>query len=188
MNKFAENLKIVIGVIGLIWVIHFINPIFPMEFRAYGIRPRLMSGLWGIPLAPFLHGDIGHLMANTGALACLLMISLSLSRQLTVMAVVLITLLGGFLVWGCGTYGTNHIGASGVIFGLLGFLLFAGIFRKDFKSLILSIIVFFLYGGILLSLLVPKTGISWAGHFWGFVAGVFAAWTTKMKRKKMEEG
>jgi membrane associated rhomboid family serine protease len=96
-------------------------------------------------------------------------------------AILIITLLGGGLVWVFGTANTIHIGASGLIFGLIGFLLFSGIFRREWTALFVSLAIGFFYGGALLSLLSVVPGISWSGHFFGFLAGVMAAWWTKTK-------
>ena len=81
-----------------------------------------------------------------------------------------------------GTANTIHIGASGLIFGLIGFLLFSGIFRREWTALFVSLAIGFFYGGALLSLLSVVPGISWSGHFFGFLAGVMAAWWTKANK------
>jgi membrane associated rhomboid family serine protease len=152
------------------------------DLRLYGIRPRHIDGLWGIAFSPFLHGDTRHLIANTGALFVLLVVSLSFSRKLTMIAIVSIALVGGGLVWVFGGSNTVHIGASGIIFGLIGFLMFVGIFRREWKALVVSLIVLFFYGGALYSLLVYVPGVSWTGHFFGFLSGVLTAWWTRGER------
>ena len=105
----------------------------------------------------------------------LLVVSLSFSRKLTIMAILVISLVGGGLVWLFGGSNTVHIGASGIIFGLIGFLTFIGIFRREWKALLFSLAVFFFYGGTLLSLLRYVPGTSWTGHFFGFLSGALAA-------------
>jgi len=155
-----------------------------MDLRTYGIRPREVEGLWGIFCSPFLHGNFGHLLANTGALFGLLTVAFVFSRKLTWIAILTITLLSGGLVWVFGTANTIHIGASGLIFGLIGFLMFIGFFRREWTALFVSLAIGFLYGGALLSLLNVVPGISWSGHFFGFIAGVMAAWWTKANKKR----
>ncbi|MFC1824568.1 rhomboid family intramembrane serine protease [Thermodesulfobacteriota bacterium] len=174
-----KNLRITLLAVGLLWLVHLLNLFLPIDFRHYGLRPRQAEGLWGIFLSPFLHANTTHLLANSGALLFLLTVSLSLNRKLTVTALWMVLLIGGGLVWLLGAGNSIHIGASGVIFGLIGFLLFAGVFRREWKALLCSIIVFFLYGGALLSLLAPVPGISWSGHLFGFLAGAIAAWATR---------
>ena len=126
----------------------------------------------------------GYLTANTGILFVLLIVSLSFSRKLTVRALWIIILLGGGLVWLGGNEGTIHIGASGVIFGLIGYLMCLGIFRRDWKALVISLAIFVLYGGALQTLFVYVPGVSWAGHLFGFLAGILAAWWMRTTKKR----
>ena len=180
--KHQENLKFALMAAILPWAVFGLNLALPVELRSYGIRPRIVQGLWGIPLAPLLHLNLTHLMTNTSALFVLTLVSLSFSPRLTGIALLIITVMGGGLVWLLGQSGTVHIGASGVIFGLLGFLMFSGIFRKEWLALVLSIALFMLYGGALLSLFTVSPGISWIGHISGFGCGVVAAWWSRNKR------
>ncbi|MBW2141917.1 MAG: rhomboid family intramembrane serine protease [Deltaproteobacteria bacterium] len=126
-----------------------------------------------------MHANIQHLIANSFAFFFLLFLSLSLDKKRTALALIIIIILGGGAVWLFASPHTIHIGASGIIFGLLGFLLFTGIFRREWKALVFSALVFLLYGGLLVTLLIHKPGISWSGHFFGFGAGVVAAWITR---------
>jgi len=176
MKKISGNIQIALGIVAVPWLVHFLNLIIPLDLRIYGLRPRHIDGLRGIAFTPFLHGGFDHLIANTGALLILLVVSLTFSRKLTFTALSIILILGGGLVWLFGAGNTVHIGASGIIFGLIGFLMFLGIFRGELKALIFSTVIFLLYGGALFSLLYYIPGISWTGHFFGFVAGVLAAW------------
>jgi membrane associated rhomboid family serine protease len=152
--------------------------------RRYGLRPRQLDSLAGVVFTPFLHVDLRHLIANSGILVVLLTVSLSFSRKLTLGALWIIILVGGGLVWLSAKGGTIHIGASGVIFGLIGFLMCLGIFRRDWKALIISLAIFLLYGGALQSLLIYVPGISWTGHLFGFISGVLAAWWMRAAKKK----
>jgi membrane associated rhomboid family serine protease len=156
----------------------------PINPLAYGLHPRRIDKLLGIALSPLLHADFGHLTANSGALFVLLTVSLSFSRKLTIVALLVITFLGGGLVWAFGKSNTVHIGSSGIIFGLIGFLMFIGVFRREWISLLCSVVIFFGYGGALFSLLSYRPGISWSGHFFGFISGVLAAWWTKNKNSR----
>ncbi len=143
--------------------------------------PRRIDGLWGILAAPLLHGDIQHLTANTAVLFILLTVSFSYSRTQTLKAILTIMLLGGGLVWLFGMGGTIHIGASGIIFGLIGYLMCLGLFRQNWKAVMISVVISLLYGGAIFSLLVYVPGISWSGHFFGFISGVVAAWWGRNK-------
>ncbi len=170
-----KNIQTALKIVSLPWLIYFLDAILPVELRGYGIQPRQIEGLWGIAAAPLLHGGLGHLAANTGALFILSAVSLSYNRKLTVLALLFITIGGGGLVWLFGKGQSLHIGSSGIVFGLIGFLMFLGIFRREWKALMISVLVALVYGGTLLSLLTRTPGISWSGHFFGFITGIMAA-------------
>ena len=184
MEKSQKNLETALMAVAILWVVYFLNMALPFDLRSFGIRPRNLQGLWGIGVAPLLHGNLDHLIANSGALFVLLIVALSFSRKLTFSAIAIIILIGGSLVWLLGLGNTIHIGASGIIFGLIGFLMFIGVFRREWVALIVSIAVCLLYGGALLSLLQVRPGISWSSHCFGFLSGVMAAWWTKAKSGK----
>ena len=182
--KIHQNLQTALAAVAILWLVHFSNLFLPIDLRLYGLRPRQLDSLAGIVFTPFLHVDLRHLIANSGILFVLLTVSLSFSRKLTFRALWIIILIGGGLVWLSGKEGTIHVGASGVIFGLIGFLMCLGIFRRDWKALIISLAILLLYGGALQSLFIYVPGISWTGHLFGFISGVLAAWWTRASRKR----
>ena len=137
----------------------------------------------GILAAPFLHYNLRHLTANSGALFVLLLVSLTFSRRLTAQAVPIVILLGGGCVWVFGSPDSIHIGASGVVYGLIGFMLFAGFFRREWRAILLSLVIFFSYNGMLFMLFRFAPGISWSSHFFGFASGLLAAWATRGQRR-----
>ena len=180
-NSWADSTDTAIHVVGIMWLVFLAEILLPFDLRAQGIRPRSMTGLWGILFCPFLHANLTHLAANSVALFVLLVLSLSFSRRLTTVASAFILLIGGGLVWCLGRVNTVHIGASGWIFGLIGFLITAGAVRKEWRALVFSLLVLVLYGGTLHALLHSEPGISWISHAGGFVAGVLSAWWTRKK-------
>ena len=184
MRQIRRNIHLSLSIVAILWAVYFINFFLPIDLRLFGLVPRQMDGLWGIVAAPFLHVDIQHLVANSGALFILMVVSLSYSRPLTLQAMVIIVLLGDGMVWLVGRGGTIHIGASGIIFGLIGFLMFLGLVRRDWKALVISIVITILYGGALYSLLIYIPGVSWTGHLFGFLSGVLAAWWTRGARRR----
>jgi len=179
----SRNLQTAFLAVAALWVVFFANYLIPADLRLYGIWPRQVDGLSGILFCPFLHANFRHLIANSFGLFFLLFLSLSLSKKMTGMALVIIVLLGGGGVWLFGRPTAVHIGASGVIFGLLGFMLFVGVFQRRWKALAFSLLVFLLYGGMLMALFMHRPGLSWTGHFFGFLAGVIAAWTTRAVKR-----
>ncbi|MGL5032207.1 MAG: rhomboid family intramembrane serine protease, partial [Microcystaceae cyanobacterium] len=141
----------------------------------FGIMPHSVIGLRGILFSPFLHGGFGHLIANTIPfiiLGWLVMIQETSDFWIVTMITMIV---GGLGVWTFAPSNTIHIGASGVIFGYLGFLLFRGYFQRNFASILLSLVVGFLYGGLIWGVLPTQPGVSWQGHLFGFIGGAFAA-------------
>ncbi len=182
MMQIQKNIVITLSCIVILWIVYFLSLVLPFDLRIYGIRPRNIGGLPGLIFSPFLHAGPGHLISNTLALAPLLFFSLAYSRKLTVEAIVIIALFGGAGVWLFGQSHTVHIGSSGIIFGLIGYLLAIGLFRKELSALLVSVVVAFYYGWALYSLVAVLPGVSWTGHFFGFASGVLAAWSLKRER------
>ena len=158
-----------------IWAVFVLDRFLPLE--KFGLVPRDVSGLIGIIAMPFLHGDFGHLMSNTVPLAVTLLL-LAGSRADSGAIVVLITLLGGLGLW---LFGRNalHIGASGLVFGLIAFHIFAGIFEKRLSSIIITLVIGATYAGVLFQGVIPgQKGVSWDGHLFGAIAGALVALVT----------
>ncbi|MDQ6672811.1 MAG: rhomboid family intramembrane serine protease [Chloroflexota bacterium] len=145
------------------------------SLERYGIHPRDLAGLWGIVLAPLLHVSWVHLAANTVPFVVLgwLVMLRRLSDLVVVSAVAI--LVGGLGVWMLGAPNSVHIGASGLVFGYLGYLLARAYFERSLWALVLGAAAMLLYGGVLWGVLPGQPGISWEGHLFGFVGGVAAA-------------
>jgi len=177
-----DKFTLVAGLIAVIWIVFIIDLILPIALNSYGIVPRTTGGLVGIITSPFLHGGWGHILSNTVPLFFLSLTLVFFYEKSAIPAIALIVLLGGAMVWGFGRF-ANHIGASGLIFGLMGFLLMIGIFRRDFKSILISVIIFLTYGGSMLFGILPgQRGISWEGHLFGAIAGGITAFLFRKER------
>ncbi|HHP7235138.1 MAG TPA: rhomboid family intramembrane serine protease [Desulfobacterales bacterium] len=174
-----KSLKTALFFIGLLWIVHLANLLIHIDLRYFGLHPRNPDLWWTLFSWPLLHGSLQHLIANTVALFPLLVLAFGYNRRLTFKALALIYLLTGGLVWVFGRSNAVHIGASGIVFGLIGFLLFAGFFRKDWVAVAISLLVGLMYGGALASLLVYTPGLSWESHIFGFVSGIVAAGATR---------
>src|SRR5258708_5709617 len=158
------------------WAVELVDQVaFRGSLERFGIRPRDVAALWGILAAPLLQAGWVHLVANTGAFVVLAW--LVMLRKITDFVVVtaLAILIGGLGVWLLGAPNSIHIGASGLIFGYLGYLLARGYFERSLWALLLGIVALLLYGGVLWGVLPGQPGISWEGHLFGFVGGVAAA-------------
>ena len=158
------------------WAIEAIDQfVVERPLDQYGIRPRDVDGLWGILCAPLLHGGFAHLAGNTVPFLVLGWLVLA-ARGSTFLPVSLIVIVaGGAGVWLMAPVGSVHIGASGLIFGYLGFLLFRGLFEFSLGSIVIAVLVGALYGGLLLGVLPGEEGVSWQAHLCGFVSGAIAA-------------
>lgn len=169
---------ILFTLVGIMWVIElfdFINPFW--STNVLGITPRSSWGLIAIFLSPFLHGSISHVLGNT--IPFLLfggMIMMHRSIKDYVGITLLVTLISGLGIWLFGRTGSVHIGASGVVFGYFGFLLAIGYYERSFSSMFISLFVFILYGGLIFGVLPGQPGISWEGHLFGFLGGIYSAY------------
>ena len=140
-----------------------------------GIIPRTAIGLRGIVLAPLLHGSLAHLIANSIPFVIMgWLVMLRDPRHFTFVTFVSM-LTSGVLAWLLGAPGSVHVGASGVVFGYLGFLMLSGWYARSIGSIALSIIVTVLWGGLAFGMLPSHPGISWQAHLGGFIGGVLAA-------------
>lgn len=164
------------GFAALLWVIQIVNAvIFDGGLARLGIHPRTLSGLSGIFFAPFIHASFAHLIANTVPLLVLgWFVMLRRKRDLFTVSA-LAALVGGLGTWLIAPALSVHVGASILIFGYLGYLLFRGIFERRFWPIVGSALVFLLYGGALTGVLPGEVGISWQGHLFGFLGGILAA-------------
>lgn len=170
-----NNLVLLFGAVAVAWGLQIADLVTFSFLDNFGIKPRTLSGIPGILAAPFLHGGFGHLISNTFPFLMLGGIVLIGGRKLFVAISLFIIATGGGALWTIGPAGTNHIGASLLIFGYLGFLLARGVVEKSTFWIVVSIVVLILYGGMLAGVLPGQQGISWQGHLFGFVAGVLGA-------------
>lgn len=167
--------------IGSIWLIFMLDQFLPLE--SLGLRPRKLLGAIGIVTMTFLHGSLSHILSNTFPLLMLLLLLVG-SKANSALIIVMITLIGGIMLWLLGSANTIHIGASLLVFGLLGFLLINGFFfERNIITIAISIFILFSYGGSIMAGFSPwQKGVSWDGHLYGFIAGVIVAYLDK-KRK-----
>lgn len=164
-------------IIASMWVIEIVDTIaLDDRVQGNGIHPRAVDGLDGIIWSPFLHDGFPHLISNTVPFVVLsgLVLTGGLVRYLRASAIIIAV--GGLLVWAMAIGSNeNHIGASGWVFGLFGFLVAAAWFEKRPLSIALASVALFAYGSTILFGFLPRPGLSWEGHLFGFVAGIFAA-------------
>lgn len=180
LKALAKEVKVqftILGVFVLIfWLIAMINlSFFDDRLQSYGIVPRNVVGLRGIIFAPFLHGDIPHLIANTFPFFTLGFLTMLRKTSDFFIVTFFSMIVSGLGVWLFASPNSITVGASGLIFGFLGFLMFRGFFQRNIPSIAVSLIVIFLYGGMIWGVLPNDPRISWLGHLFGFLGGVLAA-------------
>lgn len=182
MKQIWSAYKKIIYLVVFLWIIFFLSRFFPLN--DFGIMPRTVSGLPGILFAPFLHYDMVHIVENSIGLLVLGFFMVLLEENRIYYTMVPVIILGGAGTWLIGRSGSVHLGASGVIFGMFGYLVTVGLFRRDFRSIIISVSVLLLYGGMVFGVLPTVPQVSWESHLCGFIAGVITASGTKVKKRK----
>lgn len=158
-----------------VWAVYLADLVLPCRLNDYGIVPRTIRGLPGILCSNFLHASLRHLVSNTVPLFVLSLLLALFYRKIFFQVIMSIIVGGGLLIWLFARAG-NHIGTSMLIYGLAAFLIICGLLRKEFIPALVSIVVTFVYGAGMLGGFLPSPCISWEGHFFGAVAGGFAAY------------
>ena len=166
--------KILAQLVAVAWVVFMIDNLLGGSIKQFSVRPRTFSGLLCIPLSVFLHGNINHLVGNTSFF--LILGSVLMLRGLADFVIVSLV---AMLADGLGTWllarDANHIGASGVLFGYLGFLLLRGYFEDSILAALATILVGAFYARYLWGIFPSNPGTSWEGHLFGFIGGALAA-------------
>nr|WP_246722968.1 rhomboid family intramembrane serine protease [Aliikangiella sp. G2MR2-5] len=164
----------------LLWLIEIVNLVVEHRLNQFALLPRDVSQLYGIVSIHFLHWNFGHLFSNTLPVAILgIMVCIKGNAEKVTLSIMLIT---GTLVWLFARSGL-HAGASGLVMGYWGYLISSAIFDRNLKSLMIAIITIALYGGIVFSLLDFRQSVSFEGHLFGFLAGIFSAWLPILRTK-----
>lgn len=164
------------GLIALLWGQEVADQfLFGTRLDGYGIVPRQAGSFWHVFTAPFLHDGFAHLIANTVPLAVLAFMTAVRSVSRFLVATFLIVLIGGGLVWLFGRGGSVHLGASELVFGYLAYLLGVGWWERTPVAVVVAVIAFALYGGVLWGVLPGNPAVSWEAHLFGFVGGLVAA-------------
>lgn len=184
-QELKNHLLILGGFVGLMWVLELLD-LFLLRghLNLYGIRPRSLIGLRGVLFAPFLHSSLSHLIGNTIPFIILGWLIMLRETSDFFLVTVISALASGVGTWLFGLPGTIHIGASGVIYGYLGYLILRGYFERSGLAIALSLFVLALYSSLFWGLLPFQPNISWEGHLFGFVGGVLSAWLLAEDSKK----
>lgn len=169
-----KSLRVPAFLVIILWAVHFAKVIWKLNLGQFGVFPRAIDGIKGIFLSPFIHGDFQHLFSNSFPIFFLTFMIVYFYRKISIPSIVLIYLLTGFSVWLFGRE-VYHIGASGVAYGMVSFVFWSGLFRRNVRSIVLALVVLFLYQGYFLGIMPNQEGISWESHLLGAIVGIIVS-------------
>jgi len=172
--NFRLAVKIALGFVALIWLIQLLNWGLDLELERFGVRPRELAGLPGILLAPLLHAGFAHLIANSLPLLVLGTGMLHLYPNSALKVIPAVYLGPGIAVW-LFARPSVHVGASGLVYGLVSYIFVAGLIRRDKRAIAASLLVYFLYGTLAWGVLPIEPGVSWETHLAAALIGLMLA-------------
>lgn len=158
----------------LLWLVELLEAFFEFDFTSLGIYPREIFGLKGVLFSPLIHSDFNHLINNSIPLLILGSCLFYFYRPLAFRLVLISWFAAGLYTW-ISARSSYHIGASGLVYSLFGFILLSGFLRKNNSLIGISFLVAFLYGSMVWGILPWDHKISWEGHFWGLFIGMVLA-------------
>ncbi|MCF6167563.1 rhomboid family intramembrane serine protease [Lutibacter sp.] len=186
-SKFQQNyILIPFLAILAIWMVYYIEIKFGLNFNKYGIYPKTFLGLRGVLYSPFIHSNATHLFNNSIPLGVMLGCLYYFYNKIATKVLLIGFILTGILTW-IFARPAYHIGASGVVYFLVSFIFFSGVFRKYYRLIALSLAVVFLYGSMVWYIFPIEQKISWEGHLSGFLIGFIVAYIYKNKGPKPEQ-
>ncbi len=174
-TSFTLAIKLTAAFVALLWLIHAFQVVTGLSLVGFGLRPRELSGLSGLLFTPLLHGNLEHLISNSmplfiGGVAILFLYPNSSLRVLPLLYVGTSALAWTF------ARPSIHIGASGLVYGMLTYVFVAGVLRRDVRSVGVSLMVWFLYGSMVWGVFPLAPRMSWELHATGLMLGLVLAW------------
>ncbi len=182
-KRFRLSLYVTVILLIIMWTIHLLNISNNMALNRFGTEPREWSGLLGILTSPLLHGDWQHLIANSMSFIVLATGLFYFYPKVGYRVFAISWIVSGIIVWLIARP-SYHIGASGLIYAMAGFLFLSGILRKDFRLMAVSLIIVFMYGSMIWGIFPGKEGVSWESHFAGLFTGFGLAWIYRKRGPK----
>jgi membrane associated rhomboid family serine protease len=180
-----KRINIVLIFIAMCWIVSILDWITLFDLNYFGIHPRHASGMVGIIFSPFFHGSYSHLVVNTVPLFVLSVVLLFFYERIAFHVIMIVWIVGGGLTWALAGPGI-HIGASGLIYGIAAFLISFGILNRNFTSILISVAITIIYGGSMVSGILPiRFAVSWEGHLFSAVSGVFAGVLLKGSKPRL---
>jgi len=170
--NFWLAVKLSLGFVALIWLIPLLG--WGLGLERFGVRPRQLTGLPGILVAPLLHAGFTHLIANSLPLLVLGTAMLHLYPHSAFRVLPAVYLGPGIAVWFFGKSGI-HVGASGLVYGLVSYVFVAGLIRRDRRAIAASLLVCFMYGTLAWGVLPIDPAVSWETHLSAALIGALLA-------------
>jgi len=164
----------------IIWMVYCVEIKFGYNFNKFGVYPRTLNGFKGVFLTHFIHSNVSHLFNNSIPLFVLLCSLFYFYKDVAYKVLFFGGFFTGFLTWIIAR-DAYHIGASGIVYLLFSFVFFSGIIKRHYRLVALSLIIIFLYGGMIWYVLPIKDGMSWEGHLSGFIVGLVLAILNRKK-------
>ena len=174
------NLPFMLGLLGVLWAVYFLNRMLGSRLSIFGIIPRSIFGIPGIALHPLLHADFSHLFFNSIPLFVLGSLLLVTGYDNFICVSLSVILISGTAIWLFGRPGI-HLGASTVIMGYWSYLVLNAYQHPSIVSVILAIVSLYYFGGLFLALFPKQGNVSWEGHVFGFIAGISANYICLLK-------
>lgn len=172
-ESWSGAIVLMLGFAAVLWVVQIVNAIDDYRLDRFGLKPRELGGLWGVLTAPFLHSSYGHLLANTIPVVFVGWVLLLAGLSTWAMVTGFVVVGGGLLTWVVGPGDSVIVGASGMVFGWLGYLLARAYFSRKAKWIAVAVLVLIFFGTLLFGLIPSiNSDVSWQAHVCGFVAGI----------------
>ena len=186
LTEIFYQLRFPVLLIVILWITEFYETFSGNDLYRWGIYPREWDSLVGVITAPLIHSDFEHLISNTVPLFTLTSVMIFFYRKVALPSYIVIQLFTGFAVW-IFARPSYHIGASGVVYGLVSFVFWSGVFRRNIKSIVLALIIVVMYSGYFYGILPNKEGVSWESHLFGGIVGIFTAFLFKNIQEEDEK-
>ncbi|MCH8181898.1 MAG: rhomboid family intramembrane serine protease [Proteobacteria bacterium] len=180
--KFANGIRPVLALVALIWAVELVNLLLGHRLVSWGILPRTLRGLIGIPLSPWIHAGLWHAVSNTIPILILGGLTLAGGKRKFWETTISVILLSGILVW-IFARGAFHVGASGLVFGYFGVILGRAVFERSAIAIAIAIGTVLAYGGLLWGILPLRSQVSFESHLFGLIAGFAVIWLGHKFRK-----
>ena len=182
-RSFVRAAKWPLFLLLVMWVLETLEHITGLQFANYGILPRYVSGLTGIITSPFIHGSYSHLLNNSIPFLVGATLIIYFYQRVSFAVITMIWVLTGLLVW-IFAKPAFHIGASGVVYGMISFIFWAGVFNRDRQSIVLSLVILFMYSGMFYGVLPNQPGVSWESHLLGGLVGILTAYVFRIPKEE----